>query len=179
MTRMTPHEPPLPVVETVEDVMSFVERGVDQQTVTLSSGRRYELEAGDEVDRLVVRSPSGHVLLRIAVGAEGPLLSFESAQITLSARNKLSLQAPEVSIDANTLSTTAEQRSEVITGNRHCQVGGEDRLEAAAVEIQANEESVRVRAMDRVALDADHIGLNDMPCPTPFEWSALHEEGSR
>ena len=179
---MTPnlhHEPPLPAVESIEDVMSSVERGCRQQTVTLSSGRRYELEAGEEVDRLVVRSASGTVLLRIAVGDQGPLLSFDSAEITLSARNKLKLSAPEVSIDADTLSTTSEERSEVVTGNRHSHVGGEDRLEAAAVAIQANEESVQVRAMDRVALDADHIGLNDMPCPTPFTWSALHEEEAR
>jgi len=31
---------------------------------------------------------------------------------------------------------------------------------------------VGVRAMGRIALDGEHIGLNDDPLPQPFAWSA-------
>ena len=153
----------------VETVLESIEEGSETETITLRSGRRVELAAGDVADRIVVRSASGRVLLRVAVTDNGPLLAFESAEIELSARNKLSLSAPSVAINADDLETT-------VRNNRHAHIAGEDRLEAGAVAIQANEGSVGVRAMDRVALDADHIGLNDMPCPTPFAWSDIAEE---
>jgi hypothetical protein len=166
--------PPTPE-DIVEELLDSVETGATEQTVTLRSGRRVELESGaaSPVDRIVVRSPSGRVLLRVAVGEHGPLLSFESAEIALSARRKLAVSAPEVNIAAERLSTTAGERVEHVSGSRHTRIAGDERLEAAAVDIQASDASVRVRAMDHVAIDADHIGLNDMPCPEPFDWSAL------
>lgn len=164
--------------DPVEDVLQAVATGSESESVTLRSGRRYELEAGSEIDRLVVTSASGRVLLRVAIGEEGPLLSFESAEIALTARNKLRLAAPEIAIEADVLDTRAGRRSERVEGDRHTQIGGEDRVEAAAVAIQASDRGVRVRAMERIELDGDHIGLNDMPCPEPFDWSQLHEEMS-
>jgi hypothetical protein len=32
---------------------------------------------------------------------------------------------------------------------------------------------VGVRAMGRIALDGEHIGLNDDPAPQPFGWSEI------
>lgn len=162
----------------VEDVLQCVETGRERESITLSSGRRYALEAGRESDRIVVTSASGRVLLRVAIGEDGPLLSFESAAITLSAKNKLALVAPEIDIEADTLRTRAVERSEHVTGDRHTLVSGEERVEAAAVAIQASDRGVRVRAMERIELDGDHIGLNDLPCPEPFDWSRLHQEMS-
>lgn len=167
MTQPKLHQP-------LDEVLEYVE--TERETVTLKSGRRFELDAGEHVDRLVVRSASGRVLLRVLIGDDGPLLSFESAEIALSARNKLALSAPTIALDAETLQTTCHERTETVTGDRHARVSGEDRLEAAGVAIQANRESVSVRAMEHVAIDADHIGLNDMPCPAPFDWSLAHEE---
>jgi hypothetical protein len=46
-------------------------------------------------------------------------------------------------------------------------------VEAAKVEIQANLGGVAVRAMQKIALDGEHIGLNDDPAPQPFPWSAI------
>ena len=46
-------------------------------------------------------------------------------------------------------------------------------MEAANVEIQANTGAVGVRAMGRIALDGEHIGLNDDPAPQPFAWSGI------
>ncbi len=56
------------------------------------------------------------------------------------------------------------------------QMAGDARLEARAVEVQANERSVRVQAMEQIFLDGSHIGLNDDPSPTPFDWSAIAKE---
>jgi hypothetical protein len=48
-------------------------------------------------------------------------------------------------------------------------------LEAAAIEQQASEGGVAVRAAGRIALDGEHIGLNDDPSPEPFRWSDASE----
>jgi hypothetical protein len=32
-----------------------------------------------------------------------------------------------------------------------------------------------VRALGRIALDGEHVGLNDDPLPRPFAWSAIAE----
>jgi hypothetical protein len=162
--------------DTTDDLLSNVALGSGGEDVTLRSGRRYELRAGETVDTLTVRSASGTVLLRVAVGDDGPLLSFESAQITLSARNHLALAAPAVSVTTGDLRVLAGSSEERIEGHRHAHVGGEDRLEAGAVAIQANEGGVAVKAMHRIALDGEHIGLNDDPAPLPFAWSAIADD---
>jgi hypothetical protein len=41
------------------------------------------------------------------------------------------------------------------------------------VELQANQGGVSVRAMEKIALDGERIGLNDDPAPQPFPWSAI------
>jgi hypothetical protein len=69
------------------------------------------------------------------------------------------------SIDAGTL-------RERVAGDHHVRVGGDEQVEAANVQIQASTGAVGVRAMGRIALDGEHIGLNDDPRPLPFAWSA-------
>jgi hypothetical protein len=157
------------------DLALDVDLGVERESVTLSSGRRYELQAGDAVDRLVVRSRSGRVLLRVDVGERGPLLSFESAEVELRARNRLRLSAPELALEATNKLTVhcGGDVDERIGGDHHTRVQGNERLEAAALQLQANDDAVQVRAMNKIALDGEHIGLNDDPCPTPFDWSAI------
>jgi hypothetical protein len=165
----------------ISEVLEAVDGGRDSAGVTLTSGRRYELAAGVDADSLTVRSASGRVLLRVAVTDQGPLLSFESAEITLTARNRMAVCAPELTLASRAMRIEAgkldehvagDRRSEV-GGDRVAQVGGEERLEAAAVALQASDAGVSVRAMEKIALDGSHIGLNDDPCPTPFAWSAL------
>ncbi len=165
-----------PICEPHEAVLENVELGDDAHHVTLRSGRRFELEAGARVDHIVVRSASGRVLLRVAVGDDGPLLCFDSAEIRLAARHRLTLAAPEVNVETSTLNVHADTQQTHVRGDRHTRIDGEERLEASAVAIQSNERDVRLRAMQRVALDGDHIGLNDDPCPAPFPWSSLGDE---
>ncbi len=156
-----------------DSLLDAVEIGTHAERVTLRSGRRCELESGSKADRITVRSASGSVLLRVTIGDDGPLLSFESAAIELSAPDRLTLSAPELILTAEDLKVQADSCEQRIEGNRHTQVRGEDRLEAGAVAIQASERSVAVRAMEQIALDGEHIGLNDDPCPAPFEWSEI------
>jgi hypothetical protein len=52
-------------------------------------------------------------------------------------------------------------------------VAGDERVEAMNVELQANQGGVSVRAMEKIALDGERIGLNDDPAPQPFPWSAI------
>ncbi len=162
-----------------ESIMKFVEVGTGAADVTLRSGRRFELQSGATVDTLTVRSASGCVLLRVTVGDNGPLLSFDSADITLSARHRLTLSAPEVAISARELQVHAGSSEHIVDGHRHTVVRGQERLEASSVEIQANERDIRIRAMQHIALDGEHIGLNDDPCPAPFPWSAAQEDSSK
>ncbi len=158
-----------------DSLLDAVELGTQAERVTLRSGRRYELEAGSEADRITVRSASGSVLLRVTVGDDGPLLCFESAAIELSAHDRLTLSAPELTLTAEDLKVQAGSCEQQIEGNRHTHVRGEDRLEAGAVAVQASERGVALRAMEHIALDGEHIGLNDDPCPAPFEWSEIAE----
>lgn len=159
--------------EPHEALLDAVDLGSPSENVTLRSGRRYELTTTDAADHLTVKSASGRVLLRVALTDAGPLLSFESAEITLSARNRLALTAPEIALHTGALNVHAGSSEERIEGHRHTHVRGEDRLEAGAVAIQANDRGVSLRAMERIALDGEHIGLNDDPCPKPFAWSAV------
>lgn len=151
-------------------LIDLVEAPVDAASVLLSSGRRVELEAGADVDRIVVRSRGGEIVLRIAVGDEGPVLSFSSATIDVEATKRLRLAAEEIHVE------TKGDLRETVGGTHHTRVAGDERLEAARVELQANDGSVAVRARERVALDAEHIGLNDEPLPAPFVWSKPHED---
>lgn len=63
--------------------------------------------------------------------------------------------------------------TQTIAGTRQTSVRGPERLEASAIELQANEQAVQLRAAGRIGLDGEHIGLNDEPCLQPFAWSAI------
>lgn len=146
---------------------------VDHAEVALSSGRRVELQAGAEHDRIVVRGKGGEVQLRIEVGENGPRLSFSSAELELEATRKLSLRADQVALEAKTdiaLQAGGDMNTRV-HGNRHTHVDGHERLEAAEVEVQASDAAVKVRAMGHIGLDGEHIGLNNEALPAPFDWS--------
>lgn len=156
-------------------ILDQVETLVPSASVALTSGRRYELSAEPEGDRLTVVGRRGEVLLRVTMTDRGPLLSFESAEIEIAAARRLALSADEIAVEARKgMSTTVGgDARETVAGTRHAAIRGEDRVEAAAVQVQASERSVQVRAMGKIALDGEHIGLNDDPCPRPFEWSAI------
>jgi hypothetical protein len=141
--------------------------------VALTSGRTVEIESGGERDRIVVRAPRGEVVLRIEVTDAGPVLSFSSAEIELHSAGALRLDAAtieiasrgDVSIDA------AGSLRQHVGGHLHTRVGADARLEAANVELLADDGHVDVLAIERVRLDGEHIGLNDNPAPRPFPWS--------
>ena len=154
-----------PAAEGVRSVLDQIEVPAPGANVMLASGRRYELTAGTDADRVTIRSRTGEVVLRIEVTDAGPVLSFSSASVELVAMRSLRLAANEVAIEAGSL-------NERVAGDHHVRVGGDERVEAANVQLQANEGAVGVRAMGRIALDGEHIGLNDDPLPRPFGWSA-------
>lgn len=149
----------------------------EHASLLLASGRRYELTAGERADQLVVRGRGGDVVLRIDIGDHGPVLSFSAATLDLSATRSLHLAAPRVSIEADE-SVTVSTRGALVerAASHHSRVTGEERLEAGSMELQANDGHLRARARRRIAFDAAHIGLNDDPLPTPFDWSAAAEE---
>ncbi len=151
---------------------------VERRTVQLASGRSYELEAGEPDDRLTVRSRDGQVVLQVEVGDRGPVLRFDSAELELVARDKLRLKAGTVELEGTdqVAIRSGGDLDMQVSGHKHEQVAGDARLEARAVEVQANERSVRVQAMEQIFLDGSHIGLNDDPSPTPFDWSAIAKE---
>jgi hypothetical protein len=160
-------------------VLDQIEHAVPTAGVLLTSGRRYDLEAGGDADRLVVRSRSGDVVLRIEVTDAGPVLSFSGASLDLEATRGLRIAAHDVSIEATgdvSLSAGGSLR-ETVAGDHHTKVTGDERVEAANVQLQASGGSVGVRAMGRIALDGEHVGLNDDPQPKPFAWSGIADDG--
>lgn len=151
-----------------------VETPVVSTSVALASGRRYDLDAGERSDHVTVRARTGEIILRIEVTDAGPVLRFSGAELELSAARALHLSAAEVSIEAagDLAISAGGALREHVGGDHHTRVEGDERLEAANVELQANTGGVAVRAMNRIALDGEHIGLNDDPLPQPFTWSA-------
>ncbi|MBK8253267.1 MAG: hypothetical protein IPK82_11450 [Polyangiaceae bacterium] len=184
MSPLTKHnQVDLPTAEPISSPrpnLTLADLPAHDAQVTLTSGRRVELSAREEGDHLTVRSPQGNVVLHVVMTDRGPVLSFEAADIALSATRQLTLTAESIAVNAQRdLTMTVEgNMTQTVTGTRHTRVTGAERLEAAAVEIQANEANVAVRAAGHIALDGAHIGLNDDPCPTPFEWSAIAEDRS-
>lgn len=164
--------------EALSVALDDVETPVASASVALESGRRYELEAGAEGDRVTVRARSGEVVLRIEVTDAGPVLRFSGATVELSAARGLHLSAREVSIEAteDLALTAGGSLRERVDGDHHTHVAGDERVEAANVELQASTGAVGIRAMGRIALDGEHIGLNDDPVPQPFPWSTAKSE---
>lgn len=143
--------------------------------VLLVSGRRYAVDTEPAGDRLTVRGRRGEVVLRVLLTDAGPVLSFESADIEIAGTRKLAMSADHVSIGARrSMEICVEgDMTQTIAGTRQTSVRGPERLEASAIELQANEGAVQLRAAGRIGLDGEHIGLNDDACLQPFAWSAI------
>lgn len=138
--------------------------------VKLPSGRLMDIASSPQGDRIEIRSLTGDVVLRVLVSDEGPIFSFKGGQLELAADSDLKLKGRRVIVAAR------EDMLVEVGGDRHSRVAGADRVEAAKIEMQANEERVAIRARENVAIDAEHIGLNDEPLPAPFSWSKAAEE---
>ena len=159
-------------------LLEQVQLPVQRASVVLPSSRRVEIEAG-ESDTLTVRASDGRLLVSIELTDTGPRLRLESAELNLHATRRVSIAAEEVAIDAQRALSISSggDLSERVAGNHYTHISGDERLEAASVQLQANRRALSLRAIDRIALDGEHIGLNDDPCPQPFPWSTLAADG--
>lgn len=160
------------------DLLDRVDAPLDAAHVTLTSGRNYELRADGARDQVTIRGSEGQVILRIEVTDAGPVLSFSGASIDLVATKKMRIEAEDLALQAKRTMVveTGGSLEERIHGDHHTRVDGDERLEAAAIELQANKKAVSVRAMEKISLDGERIGLNDDPHPQPFPWSKLAED---
>ena len=157
-----------------ESLLASAETAHERAEVVLASGRRYVMDSDVEGDRLTIRSGKGLLLLVVLVTDRGPVLAFEGAELELRAARSLVLESDAITLRANTLRTEVEgDVSERIGGGRHTHIHAADQLEAAAIQAQASHGPIELRAAGRVAIDAEHIGLNDDPCPVPFGWSEI------
>lgn len=163
-----------------ERVLDGILVPVDRAMVPLSSGRVVELEAGERSDRVVIRARGGEIVLRIDVSDAGPVLSFAAAELELVASGRIAIRGGSVEIAAEEeLALKAGgDRTDTVGGTRHARIGGEDRLEASEIAMQASDGALRAKACDGIHLDGERIGLNDDPLPTPFPWSRIATEES-
>lgn len=160
-----------------DQILAGLEIPVVSAEVSLVSGRRCSLEARPDGDRLTVRARDGKVVLRVTLTDAGPVLSFEAADLELRGTRTLRLDAEAMEVSTGHLRTHVGGDVETrITGTRHTRIDGAEHLEAGSVQAQANTGAVEVRAAGHIAMDGEHIGLNDDPCPTPFPWTAIAEE---
>ncbi|WP_437311235.1 hypothetical protein [Sorangium sp. So ce388] len=170
-----PEGPPAQTEVQTEGVLGAVECPVASAAVSMVSGRRYAIASEHDRDRLEIRGRNGDVVLRVEVTDAGPVLSFSGAVLELSASRRLHLSAEEISVEARgdaSLEVGGSLRERVL-GDHHVHVEGDERVEAAKLELQASREGAAVRAMRKIALDGERIGLNDDPAPAPFPWSAI------
>jgi hypothetical protein len=154
---------------------------VDAITVPLSHGGSAAIERAEAADRIVVRSREGTVTLTVELGPAGPKLHFSSAEVVLEASRTLALRAETVELHAgrDLLTRVGGDARAEIAGQRHTRIAGADHLEAHTLETQANEGEIVLRAREDVRIDAEHIGLNDDPCPGPLSWTLAAEELGR
>src|ERR1700733_1167926 len=89
-----------PAAEAARSVLDHIKALLPEVTAMPASGRRYELTAGTEADRVTIRSRTGAVVLRIEVTDAGPVLSFSGASVELVAARSLRLAADDISIEA-------------------------------------------------------------------------------
>jgi hypothetical protein len=145
----------------------------DAVTIPLSGGGSAAIERREVADRIVVRSREGTVTLTVELGPAGPKLHFSGAEVVLEATRALALRAESLELYASGGLVTrvgGDARTE-IAGQRHTRIVGADRTEAHTLETQANEGEIVLRAREDVRIDAEHIGLNDDPCPGPLAWT--------
>lgn len=161
--------------ETPGGIFDEVQIPSERAEVVLSSGRRVELEAAPEMDRITVRAPGGRVVVRLGITERGARLELDGDDLELAAAGKLTVAARDLELRAERDLELHAGRdvTERVSGRRHARIEGAERVEAGQIELQANAEAVRVRAIEHIALDGEHIGLNDEPCLQPFAWSAL------
>ncbi|MEJ7731859.1 MAG: hypothetical protein WKG00_21945 [Polyangiaceae bacterium] len=165
----------------VQRLLQEVDLPTRHAELTMASGRRYEVLTGEDgVDRVRIHGGGGQLVLAVEVTDAGPVLTVTGAVVQLEATRSLRMAAPEIALESSgamTLSTGGDLVS-VVGGDQHTRVSGAQRSEARAIELQASDGHVAVRARERITLDGEHIGLNDDPLPQPFGWSAIaFEEG--
>jgi hypothetical protein len=140
--------------------------------VSLSGGREVWLQPtidGEEI--VIVDGP--REIVEIAIDGAGVRVRATRARLEVDAAEDLELSARRVAIRATeALALRSEGDAEVhVRGSRTTIVRGDERLEASAIELQARDQHVDVRAQGPVRIDGEHIGLNDDPCPHRFAWS--------
>lgn len=133
--------------------------------VRLPSGRYMRISAQGASDELEIRGHGGEIVMRVTVDERGPVFRFQSARVAIDAESDLELRGRRV------VMASREDMLVEVGGDHHTRVAGAEHLEAARVEVQANEEHVAIRARENVAIDCELIGLNDEPIPAPFPWS--------
>lgn len=163
----------------VQRLLEEVDIPVIRRDFTSASGLRYQLVAGERGDdSLTVHGSDGRLVLSVMLTEAGPVLSVSGAAIVIEGTRALRLAAPEIelrSTGATTISTGGDLRA-TVGGDCHLRSEGDQRCEARAIEVQASQGHVGVRAVAGITLDGDHIGLNDEPLPRPFAWSTLGSE---
>jgi uncharacterized protein (DUF2345 family) len=165
----------------VQRLLRDVELPTRHAALTMASGRRYEVVTQEDgVDRLRIHAGGGQLVLAVEVTDAGPILRVTGAVLQLEASRSLRMAAPEIAFESSGATTLCAGGDlvTVVGGDQHTRVSGAQRSEARAIELQASDGHVAVRARERIALDGEHIGLNDDPLPQPFGWSAIaFEEG--
>ena len=102
-------------------------------TLRLSSGRRAEFRRESGEDLLTVSSPDGRVELAIRFTAAGPVLSFESAALSLKSAGEIAVECERFRVDASQaldLRSGGDLRTEA-AGETLLRSGGDLRTTAA------------------------------------------------
>lgn len=151
----------------------------ERVTLPLAHGRRLTIDAeGDASERVQIRSRSGSLEVDLRLDERGVRLVVEAIDLSLVAARSLSVTAEDIALRSRRaleLDAGADMRVRV-AGTRHTTVDGVDRTEAHSIETQANEGDLVIRARADVRVDAEHIGLNDDPCPAPLPWTLAASE---
>lgn len=167
--------------EPAPNVLERVTKPVGSGTVVLTSGRRFEAEAGIEGDLLRIRAPGGQIVLSVLVTDRGPVLRFESAALDISSLGRVAIDCESFDLRAREgIDVTAGgSLTEKVQGDTHRIALGAARHEAHDIELRAEPGSVAIRANDDVDLKGERIKLNCDPAPMARSWeefiARIHE----
>jgi len=135
---------------------------LEPRSLALASGRRISAEPTAEGDRIRIESPDGEVELTVTMTANGPVLRFRAADVSLAASGRVEVDCErfEVRARAGISHDSGGDLREVVAGDKLTKVRGTHAALARRTLIESKRGDVRLVANDDVEIVGERVKLN-------------------
>jgi hypothetical protein len=156
--------PDLPAETTdLLDLVAAAPPEEDARRLALPSGRVIEARAeAHGEDRVTIRSPSGMVELEVRMTERGPVLSFRSADLELTAARDVEVRCDTFHVRAKSgiVEETGGDLRQRVGGDAELKVRGKLTALAAEARVEAKRGGVQIEASDDVEIVGERVRLN-------------------